>query len=206
VVRRDVDQDRRLDSPRRHLTLFQCLRDEDAAAQPGRRERLIGKQFGETEFERARQRKGITGCPSHPPPNPPLRGVRAGLKEYGHNKPPWFGLSGKPDEGLFFREMGYRDNHCDQKGRAEEPRCPRSNSSGCRRKSPRARGLATSMRGCYSGHCGAVWGEPSALDDSRRSERKQRVMNGLVQRSARLGFDKYLHQRSKIRIVRVAHA
>jgi hypothetical protein len=59
---------------------------------------------------------------------------------------------------------------------------------------------------------GVRWGwlkleeaQQSTLDDSRRRERKQRVVNGLVKCGASFGFEKHLHQRPKIPIVIVAH-
>jgi hypothetical protein len=59
---------------------------------------------------------------------------------------------------------------------------------------------------------GVRWGwlkleeaQRSTLDDSRRRERKQRVVNGLVKCGASFGFEKHLHQRPKIPIVIVAH-
>jgi len=52
MVGRDVDEHRRLHGRRRDQPSRECLRDEDAAAQAGGGECLVGEQFGEGQFER----------------------------------------------------------------------------------------------------------------------------------------------------------
>ena len=88
VIRRDVDEDRRLDRGWWHLALLERLRDQNAAAQTRRGQRLIGKQFGETELERRCASQVIASRSADSAPDPALGDVRSGLQEHRYDEPP----------------------------------------------------------------------------------------------------------------------
>ena len=102
VVRRDVDEDRRLDRRWWHLALLERLRDQDAAAHTGRGQRLIGKQFGETEPERRFASELIASRGTDPAPDRALGDVRSGLQEQRDDEPQRFGALRQPHECPLF--------------------------------------------------------------------------------------------------------
>jgi hypothetical protein len=91
MVRGDVDEDRGLHRWRWHLAPLERRRDQDAAANTGRGERLIGKQFGETELECRCAREWIAGRRADPAPDATLREVCSSLQEHRHDEPPRLG-------------------------------------------------------------------------------------------------------------------